>query len=63
MAPSNVPYEHDKAWGDGNGFSHVGAALMKPDVTIPVVPALNLQQTSSVSGLPQGLADKLREAR
>ena len=36
IAPSNVPYEHDKAWGDGNGFSHVRAALMKPGLTIPV---------------------------
>ncbi len=25
MVPSNIPYEHDKRWGDGNGFSHVRA--------------------------------------
>jgi secondary thiamine-phosphate synthase enzyme len=37
IAPSNVPYEHDKRWGDGNGFSHVRAALMKPSLTIPVI--------------------------
>jgi|MudIll2142460700_1097286.scaffolds.fasta_scaffold10994_4 secondary thiamine-phosphate synthase enzyme len=37
IMPSNVPYEHDKAWGDGNGFSHVRAALMKPSLSIPVV--------------------------
>ena len=37
IAPSNVPYEHDRAWGDGNGFSHVKAALMKPSITIPVL--------------------------
>lgn len=37
IAPSDVPYHHDKAWGDGNGFSHVRAALMKPSLTIPVV--------------------------
>ena len=37
IVPSNIPYEHDKAWGDGNGFSHVRAALMKPSITIPVV--------------------------
>ncbi len=37
IAPSGVLYEHDKAWGDGNGFSHVRAALMKPSLTIPVV--------------------------
>lgn len=37
IVPSNVPYEHDKAWGDGNGFSHVRAALMKPSLSIPVL--------------------------
>jgi secondary thiamine-phosphate synthase enzyme len=37
VAPSNIPYEHDKRWGDGNGFSHVRAALMKPSVTVPVI--------------------------
>jgi secondary thiamine-phosphate synthase enzyme len=37
VAPSNISYEHDKRWGDGNGFSHVRAALMKPSLTVPVV--------------------------
>ena len=37
IAPSNIPYEHDKRWGDGNGFSHVRAALMKPSVTVPII--------------------------
>ena len=37
IVPSDVPYEHDKRWGDGNGFSHVRAALMKPCLTIPLV--------------------------
>jgi secondary thiamine-phosphate synthase enzyme len=37
IVPSNVPYEHDKRWGDGNGFSHVRAALMKPSLTVPVL--------------------------
>jgi secondary thiamine-phosphate synthase enzyme len=37
IAPSNIPYEHDKRWGDGNGFSHVRAALMKPSLTIPII--------------------------
>jgi len=36
IVPSNVPYEHDRRWGDGNGFSHVRAALMKPSLTIPL---------------------------
>ncbi|MCG2721105.1 MAG: secondary thiamine-phosphate synthase enzyme YjbQ [Thermodesulfovibrionales bacterium] len=37
IAPSGISYEHDKRWGDGNGFSHVRAALMKPSLTIPLV--------------------------
>ena len=37
IAPSNIPYEHDRRWGDGNGFSHVRAALMKPSLGVPVI--------------------------
>src|SRR4030043_566486 len=47
IAPSEIAYEHDKRWGDGNGFSHVRAALMKPSLTIPLVkgkPALGTWQ-------------------
>jgi secondary thiamine-phosphate synthase enzyme len=37
IAPSNIPYEHDKRWGDGNGFSHVRAALLKPSLGVLVI--------------------------
>ena len=37
LIPSDVPYEHDRRWGDGNGFSHVRAALMKPSLTLPLI--------------------------
>jgi len=37
IAPFNIPYEHDRRWGDGNGFSHVRAALMKPSLSIPII--------------------------
>jgi secondary thiamine-phosphate synthase enzyme len=37
IAPSDTPYEHDRRWGDGNGFSHVRAALMKPSLSIPII--------------------------
>ena len=36
IAPRDAPYEHDRAWGDGNGRSHVRAALIGPSVKIPV---------------------------
>ncbi|MGE5237791.1 MAG: secondary thiamine-phosphate synthase enzyme YjbQ [Chloroflexota bacterium] len=37
IAPSDIPYDHDRRWGDGNGFSHVRAALMKPSLAIPLI--------------------------
>jgi secondary thiamine-phosphate synthase enzyme len=37
IAPTNIAYEHDKRWGDGNGFSHVRAALLKASLSIPIV--------------------------
>lgn len=37
IVPSNVSYQHDKTWHDGNGFSHLRAALVGPDINIPFV--------------------------
>jgi secondary thiamine-phosphate synthase enzyme len=37
MAPRDIPYEHDKRWGDGNGYSHVRAAIFGPSLTVPVM--------------------------
>lgn len=37
MAPEDVYYEHDQRWGDGNGYSHVRAAIIGPSLHIPVV--------------------------
>ena len=36
IAPSSLPYEHNKRWGDGNGHSHIRASLMGPSLSIPV---------------------------
>jgi secondary thiamine-phosphate synthase enzyme len=36
LFPSDLPYEHDRRWGDGNGYSHVRAAFLKPSLGIPV---------------------------
>lgn len=35
MAPENIHYAHDARWGDGNGFSHVRAALLGPSLAVP----------------------------
>ncbi len=37
MAPSDIAYAHDRRWGDGNGFSHVRAALIGPSLTVPLI--------------------------
>ncbi|MDY6793191.1 MAG: secondary thiamine-phosphate synthase enzyme YjbQ [Thermodesulfobacteriota bacterium] len=36
LAPPGLEYEHEKAWHDGNGHSHVQAALMGPSIAVPV---------------------------
>jgi secondary thiamine-phosphate synthase enzyme len=36
LAPPGLNYEHEKAWHDGNGHSHVQAALLGPSITVPV---------------------------
>jgi secondary thiamine-phosphate synthase enzyme len=36
LAPDNADYAHNARWGDGNGRSHVKAALVGPSLTIPL---------------------------
>jgi secondary thiamine-phosphate synthase enzyme len=36
LAPQDMEYEHEKAWHDGNGHSHVQAALLGPSIALPV---------------------------
>ena len=33
--PHNIPYNHDRRWGDGNGYSHVRASLLGASLVIP----------------------------
>jgi len=35
LIPSDIAYQHDKTWGDGNGFSHLRSALIGPSLTVP----------------------------
>ena len=37
IAPRGARYHHDETWHDGNGHSHVRAALIGPSLVIPVV--------------------------
>ncbi|MGD8835389.1 MAG: secondary thiamine-phosphate synthase enzyme YjbQ [Desulfobacteraceae bacterium] len=36
MAPPDITYAHELAWHDGNGHSHVQAALMGPSISLPI---------------------------
>ena len=33
--PRDISYNHDRRWGDGNGYSHVRASLLGPSMVIP----------------------------
>ncbi|MCH7519289.1 MAG: YjbQ family protein [Candidatus Dadabacteria bacterium] len=35
IAPKDIGYYHDARWGDGNGYSHVRAALQGASLTVP----------------------------
>jgi secondary thiamine-phosphate synthase enzyme len=36
LAPDNADYAHNTRWGDGNGRSHVKAALVGPSLMVPI---------------------------
>jgi len=33
--PKGIAYKHDRAWGDGNGHSHVRASLLGASLVVP----------------------------
>jgi secondary thiamine-phosphate synthase enzyme len=37
LIPTNIHYQHNLRWGDGNGHSHVRASLLGPSLTVPFV--------------------------
>lgn len=47
LAPADGTYAHNLRWHDGNGYSHLRAALLGPSLTVPVtdgVPVLGTWQ-------------------
>lgn len=36
IIPPTRDYHHEETWHDGNGFSHVRASLLKPDLVVPI---------------------------
>jgi len=37
VVPQNIPYEHNRTWGDGNGHSHVRASMLGASLIVPFV--------------------------
>ena len=37
LMPPSTAYGHEQAWHDGNGHSHLRAALLGPSLTIPIL--------------------------
>jgi len=35
--PRDKEYQHDKKWGDGNGFSHIRSAILGTSLTVPII--------------------------
>jgi|TARA_B100002003_G_C13949815_1_gene460566 secondary thiamine-phosphate synthase enzyme len=35
LAPDNIVYNHDRVWGDGNGYSHIRASLLGASLVVP----------------------------
>jgi secondary thiamine-phosphate synthase enzyme len=35
IIPSKKGYEHDRTWGDANGYSHLRASLLGASLTVP----------------------------
>jgi secondary thiamine-phosphate synthase enzyme len=36
IIPQDRSYNHDKTWGDGNGYAHLRAALIGPSLSVPI---------------------------
>lgn len=37
VVPVGMDYQHNRAWGDGNGHSHVRASLLSASLTVPFI--------------------------
>ncbi len=35
IVPTGLSYNHDRAWGEGNGYSHVRASLLGASLVVP----------------------------
>ena len=35
IVPTNITYNHDRGWGEGNGYSHIRASLLGASLVVP----------------------------
>ncbi|MFH0942249.1 MAG: secondary thiamine-phosphate synthase enzyme YjbQ [Chloroflexota bacterium] len=35
IVPRNLGYQHDRRWGDANGYAHIRASLLGPSLVVP----------------------------
>jgi secondary thiamine-phosphate synthase enzyme len=35
VIPTGIAYQHDKAWGDGNGYAHCRASMLGASLVVP----------------------------
>ena len=35
LIPQDIQYDHDRAWGEGNGHSHIRASLLSASLVVP----------------------------
>lgn len=45
LVPKGAEYQHDRRWGDGNGHSHIRAALLGASLVIPFAEGLPMLGT------------------
>lgn len=61
LIPRGRDYHHERAWGDGNAHSHLRAAVLGPDMTVPVTdgkPDLGTWQQIAVVNLDNRPRDR-----
>lgn len=61
LIPPGRDYHHERAWGDGNAHSHLRAAVLGPDMTVPVTagkPDLGTWQQIAVVNLDNRPRDR-----
>jgi len=64
LAPSKAHYEHNKAWDDDNGKSHVRAAFLQQHITMPLINgSLDIGTWQNILLINLDIRERKREVR